>query len=122
MRTRSAKSMNLPYRRIMRYAFSDLALQCRLTRPMRFTPLQASVRLPSRVGIMLRTTPPPDGITQVWNCSVLGSKRTIVFGCVPDSLYHRTSWMAAMPYGSDLGPPGDGHSLVWPVAGSKRPR
>jgi hypothetical protein len=32
---------------------------------MRLTPLQASTRLPSAVGIMLRTTPPPEGIGQV---------------------------------------------------------
>src|SRR5215471_6015837 len=85
----------------MRVACSHDALapstQSILTKPMRFTPLQASTRLPSRVGIMFRTTPPPDGISQVWNCSVLGSKRTIVFGFVPDSLYHKTSCMAAMP-------------------------
>jgi hypothetical protein len=36
---------------------------------------------------MLRTTPPPDGIAQVWNVSVDGSKRTNVFGRTPDSLY-----------------------------------
>jgi len=32
---------------------------------MRFTPLSAMAMLPSRVTIMLRTTPPPDGIAQV---------------------------------------------------------
>ena len=34
-----------------------------------------------------RTTPPPDGIAQVWKLSVAGSKRTSVFGRTPDSLY-----------------------------------
>jgi hypothetical protein len=37
---------------------------------------------------MLRTTPPPEGIAQVWNFSLAGSNRTTVFGRVPDSLYH----------------------------------
>ena len=50
-------------------------------------PLSAIAMLPSRVTIMLRTTPPPDGIAQVWNVSVDGSKRTNVFGRTPDSLY-----------------------------------
>ena len=36
---------------------------------------------------MLRTTPPPPGMTQVWNFSVFGSKRTSVFGLTADSLY-----------------------------------
>jgi hypothetical protein len=36
---------------------------------------------------MLRTTPPPEGIGQLWNYSVFGSKRTTVFGSTPDSLY-----------------------------------
>ena len=40
--------------------------------------------LPSRVTIMLRTTPPPEGIAQVWNFSVSGSNRTSVFGRTPD--------------------------------------
>ena len=31
----------------------------------RFTPLSAIAMLPSRVTIMLRTTPPPEGIAQV---------------------------------------------------------
>ena len=35
------------------------------TSPMRFTALQANTRLPSAVAIMLRTTPPPDGINHV---------------------------------------------------------
>ena len=50
---------------------------------------------------MLRTTPPPDGMTQVWNFSVSGSKRTSVFGCTADSLYQMMSPIAAMPYGCD---------------------
>ena len=40
---------------------------------------------------------PPPGITQLWNFSVFGSKRTTVFGVVPDSLYQMTSLMAEMP-------------------------
>ena len=35
------------------------------TSPMRFTALHANTRLPSAVAIMLRTTPPPDGINHV---------------------------------------------------------
>ena len=35
------------------------------TRATRFAPLQASTRFPLRSGIMLRTTPPPDGMIQV---------------------------------------------------------
>jgi hypothetical protein len=36
-----------------------------VTKAMRLTPLQASTRLPSRVAIMLRTMPPPEGIAHV---------------------------------------------------------
>src|ERR671936_2108446 len=92
------------------------------TSATRLTPLHARARLPSRVTDTLRTTPPPEGIAHVWNFSVLGSKRTIVFGLTPDSLYQMTSWIDVIPYGSDLGPPGDGHSFVAPVLGSIRPR
>src|SRR5947207_14254969 len=59
---------------------------------------------------------------QVWNFSVLGSKRTIVFGLVFDSLYQRAPFVTTMPYGSDRGPLGHCHSLTSPVAGSRRPR
>src|SRR5262245_45597448 len=92
------------------------------TSATRLTPLHAITRFPSGVAIMWRTTPPPDGITQVWNFSVLGSKRTNVFGLTADSLYQMTSSDAVMPYGCDCGPPGDGHSLTAPVFGSSRPR
>jgi|GEM_PF-4411307 len=64
---------------------------------MRLTPLHAIARFPSRVALTLRTTPPPEGIVQVWNFSVFGSKRTIVLGSTPDSLYQTTSWMTARP-------------------------
>src|SRR6266702_2193294 len=70
--------------------YCDLTLLLSWTKATRFRPLQAITRLPSGVAIMLRTTPPPDGITQVWNFSVLGSKRTSVFGLTPDSLYQTT--------------------------------
>ena len=46
---------------------------------------------------MLRTTPPPDGIAQVWNFSVWMSKRTSVFGLTFDSLYQITLPIAAIP-------------------------
>src|SRR6476659_9182468 len=79
------------------------------------TRLLANTKLPSGVTSVLRTMLPPPGITQLWNFSVFGSKRTTVFGVVPDSLYQMTSLMAEMPYGSDFGPPGDAHSLTCPV-------
>ena len=52
-----------------------------------FVRLFASTGLPSGVTSMLRTISPPPGIAQVWNCSVPGSKRTMVFGLAADSLY-----------------------------------
>src|SRR4051812_37565032 len=55
------------------------------------TPLSAITRFPSFVGIMFRTTPPPEGMVQVWNFSVFGSKRTRVFGLTADSLYQMMS-------------------------------
>src|ERR1051326_7634247 len=86
-------------------------------------PLQAMTRLlPSVVAIMLRTTPPPEGIGQVWNFSVFGSNRTSVFGVTADSLYQMMSFKATIPYGCDFGPPGDANSRTLPVFGSKRPR
>ena len=63
-----------------------------VTRATMLSALSAiTMLLPSRVVIMLRTTPPPDGMAQVWNFSVLGSKRTSVFGLhvrldVPDGV------------------------------------
>src|SRR5437879_12330233 len=86
------------------------------------TRLLASTKLPSFVTSVLRTMLPPPGIAQLWNFSVLGSKRTTVFGLDSDSLYQMTPWIAEMPYGADLGPLGDGDALTLPVAGSRRPR
>src|SRR5215471_2287123 len=57
------------------------------TRPTWLTRLFAVTGLPSGVTLMLRTMSPPPGIAQLWNFSVLGSKRTMVFGLAPDSLY-----------------------------------
>src|SRR5262245_25786404 len=71
---------------------------------------------------MLRTMSPPPGIAQLWNFSVFGSNRTIVFGLAPDSLYQSAPLVATMPYGSDFGPLGDCHSVTFPVAGSSRPK
>src|SRR4029077_7126683 len=62
-----------------------------------FTRLFASTKLLSGVTEVLRTMLPPPGIVQLWNFSVLGSKRTTVFGLASDSLYQRTSWIAEMP-------------------------
>src|SRR5882762_11133526 len=88
-----------------------------------FSPLSVRTSLPSVVCIMLRTTPPPAGITQVWNFSVLGSKRTSVLGRTPASLYQMMPSTMVIPYGRDLGPPGEGHSaVILPVLVSKRPR
>ena len=67
------------------------------TSPTLLTPLSAMAILPSRVGMMLRTTPPPPGMIHVWKVSVFGSKRTIVFGRTADSLYQMTSCSAVMP-------------------------
>jgi hypothetical protein len=36
---------------------------------------------------MFRTTPPPEGIGQLWNFCVARSKRTSVLGFAADSLY-----------------------------------
>src|SRR6266581_4718781 len=93
-----------------------------VTSVMPFTRLLASMKLPSRVTDVLRTMFPPPGIAQLWNFAVLGSKRTTVFGVDPDSLYQMMSLIAEMPYGSDFGPLGDGHSVTLPDAGSRRPR
>src|SRR5260370_10916660 len=83
------------------------ALRCRQTgRPahffivtnvIRFTRLLASKKLPSRVTDVLRTMFPPPGIAQLWNFSVLGSKRTTVFAVDPDSLYQMIPLIAEMP-------------------------
>jgi hypothetical protein len=82
------------------------------------TPLQASTRLLSAVRIMFLTTPPPDGMVQVWNFSVYGSKRTRVLGRTADSLYQTAGPTVAMPYGWDSRPPGEGNSRIDPVFGS----
>src|SRR5262245_15776552 len=65
---------------------------------------------------------PPPGITQLWNFSLAGSKRTMVFGLAPDSLYQTAALVKTIPYGSDLGPLGDGHSVTLPVVASSRPK
>src|SRR5215471_13657045 len=67
------------------------------TRPIALTPLSAIAILLSRVTNMWRTMPPPSGISQVWNFSVFGSKRTSVFGRTFDSQYQMTSSITAMP-------------------------
>src|SRR5215469_1405624 len=69
-----------------------------VTTATRLTPLSAMTRpLPSLVGIILRTTPPPDGIEKVWNFWVFGSKRTRAFGLVLPSTYHTMSCSVVMP-------------------------
>src|SRR6266699_2850982 len=100
-----------------------LSLFFTVTNATTFSPLSVRTSLPSAKCIMLRTTPPPAGITQVWNFSDLGSKRTRVFGRTPDSLYQTMPSTIVIPYGLDLGPPGEGHSaFILPVFVSKRPR
>src|SRR5258705_10110959 len=104
-------------------SIATLSLFFTVTSATTFSPLSVRTSLPSVVCIMLRTTPPPAGITQVWNFSVLGSKRTSVFGRTPDSLYQTMPSMMVIAYGLDLGPPGEGHSaVILPVLVSKRPR
>src|SRR6266446_3937287 len=85
------------------------------TMPTMLRPLIAIAILPSRVGIMWRTMPPPLGICQVWNFSVLGSNRTRLFGRVFDSTYQILSSITVMPYGWDCGPLGPSHSVTAPV-------
>ena len=71
---------------------------------------------------MLRTTPPPEGMGHDWNDFVFGSKATRVFGFTPDSLYQTTpSRVEAIPYGREVGPPGEGHSSTFSVFGSNLP-
>lgn len=60
-------------------------------------PLSAMAMFPLGVAIMLRTTPPPEGMDQVSNVSALGSKRTSVFGRVPDSLYQIAAFSTVIP-------------------------
>src|SRR5215470_2974071 len=67
------------------------------TMPTMLIPLIAIAILPSRVGIMWRTMPPPLGICHVWNFSVLGSNRTRLFGRVFDSTYQILSSITVMP-------------------------
>src|SRR5580658_2895856 len=67
------------------------------TTPTAFTRLLARIGLPSRSTSMLRTISPPPGMAQVWNFSVLGSKRTMVLGRAADSQYQMPPLVAAMP-------------------------
>src|SRR5215831_17790820 len=57
------------------------------TRAILFTPLSAITILPSLVVLILRTTPPPPGMTQVWNFCVAMSNRTRTLGLIADSTY-----------------------------------
>ena len=60
---------------------------------------------------MLRTVPPPEGIWRAPNVPDFGSNLTNVFGVTPDSLYQTSpSLVTAIPYGSELDPPGDGQA------------
>ena len=51
-----------------------------VARTTRLTPLRAMASPPSRVGVMLRTTPPPDEIGRLWSRSLRGSKRASTLG------------------------------------------
>lgn len=63
-----------------------------------FTPLHARYSRRSGVATMLRTTPPPDGISALLKLSDLGSNLTSVFGLTPDSLYQTSpSLVIAIP-------------------------
>src|SRR5438552_16565625 len=65
-----------------------------LTSVTALTRLLASTKSPSRVTEVLGTLLPPPGIAQLWNLWAFGSKRTTVFGDVPDSLYQIAQLMA----------------------------
>src|SRR5262245_48302151 len=67
------------------------------TRPTWLTRLLAVTGLPSRSTSILRTMSPPPGIAQLWNFSVFGSKRTMVLGLTPDSLYQSAPRAKTMP-------------------------
>src|SRR6266850_6562069 len=67
------------------------------TRPTLFTPLSAIVRLPSGVAFMLRTTPPPPGMVQLWNFSVLMSNLTSTLGLIADSTYQMAPFRYVIP-------------------------
>src|SRR5262245_10392116 len=56
------------------------------TSPTSLVRLLASTGFPSRATSILRTMSPPPGITQLWNFSVAGSKRTMVLGLAPEFL------------------------------------
>ena len=73
--------------------FAPLAIS---TNAIVSTPLHASARFPLDVVAMLRTTPPPEGIGHRSNFSLLGSKRTSMFGDVADSAYQISSSTTAM--------------------------
>ena len=45
---------------------------------------------------MFLTMPTPEGMAQLWNFSVFGSKRTSVSGLMPDSLYQTMSSTTAI--------------------------
>jgi gamma-glutamyltranspeptidase / glutathione hydrolase len=79
-------------------AMGEAAL-AELTRITRLVLLWWISRLPSRVGRMWRTMPAwtsPDGMAQLWNVSVAGSKRTRASGRWPDSLYQTMPSITAM--------------------------
>src|SRR5438477_10859883 len=91
------------------------------TSPTWLTRLLARIGLPLGRTSMLRTMSPPPGMAQLWNFSDCGSKRTMVFGLAPDSLYQSAPFVKTMPYGSDFGPLGDIHSFTAPDLTSRRP-
>src|SRR5580700_2234531 len=79
------------------FAFIAILSPFTVTSATIFSPLSVRTSLPSAKCIMLRITPPPPGMSQVWNFSVLGSKRTNVFGFTPDSLYHTIPFTIVIP-------------------------
>jgi len=118
---RKTKGIGADNPRHLRHILPNRSHGC--TMPTLSTPLQAMYTRPSFVAAMLRTTPPPDGISALANVSVFGSKRTIVFGFTPYSLYHTMpSGVMVMPYGFDSGPPGEFHSFTSRVFGASLPR
>src|SRR3954466_9539804 len=63
----------------------------------------------------------PDLIGQLWKVSFAISKRTSMSGRTPDSLYQTPPSSSAIAYGCDVEPEGEGHSLISPVFGLRRP-
>jgi len=81
------------------------------TRPILFTPLLAVTMLPVVVASKWRRTPPPDGMANVWNCSVCGSN--LFGGGWPES---ESSSVRLSAFGADYDRKPEAHTFVRSVA------